>query len=737
MTNKNEKIASVKIKPQREMFYNSESGFGIYSCVLADWEESTEIQHNQYGNFIIKGTTMRLTKDMEYTTTIKEVNDKKYGLGYEIIKPPQEDVPTDLSKQRNYLACILTERQVEEIYKAYPDKDIIELIKTDQLDISKIHGVGKKTYEKIKDKIIESMEFQAAFDYLSKFDVTNNLIIKLVKHFKSASLLIQKMQENPYSITVVRGVGFKKADAIAMSMGYDKNGEYRILSCIEYVLEEQETEGHTWCSIDKLIDIVYELILVDKKLITEQVKNTGRVTVFDESKRVAMLRNYMHEKNSAEKLIKIMNNASELEVDIEKFIGQQENKHGMKLTDEQKQFFVNIKKNNVNVLTAAAGTGKSCVQKILIELLEQLNISYKPISPTGKASSVLSGYIKRPATTIHKAIGLGLEGGNLVDIEEQFIIVDETSMVGARLLDYLLICCKHKDVRILFIGDDSQIPSVDCGNSLYDLINSKVLPVSRFTKVFRQQEGGILDVATKIRKGQKFVDSSFEGIKEFGSDCILAAVPQHKMEGGYKYYFKEMLKGYNSDDIMLVSPTKKGNLGTFSINEEIQCIVNPKSDRKQEIVYGFNKIIFREGDIVINTKNSYKIVDCNDNYVSIMNGDIGKIIKINKKDEEIVIDFGHSKVPLDFNKLGQLLHAWCLTLHKCQGSASKVIIAVMDRSHKFQLNRNLIYTAITRASDKLIMLSQSETINFSMKKIANLTRNTFLRELLIGEVNKE
>ncbi len=720
-------IIELKIVPIRQMFYSDATNYGIYSCEPA--EKTSKVEINRYGNFSVKGNTVRLTLDKEYNAKLTQKTDKKYGVYYEIVSI-FEDMPTDIKKQRSYLLTLLTETQVKEIYNVYPDTDIIQLIKEDKFDYNKVKGIGKKTYLKIKDRIIENLEFQQAYDFLSDYGVTNNLIIKLVKHFKSASLLIKKMKDNPYSITEVSGVGYKKADAIAMSMGYDPSGEFRIVAAIQYVVEEESNAGHTYCEIDKVVDSVYEMIGVDESTIAEQIKDTDSIITVGE--RLALKKNYNAEKYIAKRLKELTAQSQELNFNVETFIQEQEEKLGIQLTDQQKSLYYNIKNSMVTLLVGFAGTGKSFNVQMLITLLEKLNIGYRLLSPTGKAAKILSNYTGREAETIHRAIGMGQnEHEEPRYIEEEFVIVDEASMVDIQLGAKLLSRCKNEKLRLLFIGDPFQLPSVSAGNLLHDMIESKQIPMTMLDIVFRQKEGGILDIATKIRKNERFLSNDEWGIKEFGNNCIVACVPQDKIEGGYKYYFNKLIEEYGSDDVTITTPTKKSNLGTVEINKTVQEIVNPNENGLPEKKYGFNEVKFRVDDLVLNTVNSYRMLDIDENEVSIVNGDVGKVIKVDLEEEEIHVDFGFAIIPFPFSKLGQLLHCWGMTIHKMQGSSNRAIVVILDKAHKFQSNANLLYTAVTRSVDYLVILSQAETINFAMRKVANLQRNTFLKEMLV------
>ncbi|KON87364.1 hypothetical protein AF332_11370 [Sporosarcina globispora] len=720
-----EEIIELKIVPVREFFHNND--YGIYVC---ETDEPNKVMLNKFhNNFSMKGNTFKLKLDKEYNAKLVEREDKKYGTYYEIVSI-FENMPTGKDQQRGYLLSVLTEKQVNAIYKAYPDEDIIELFKTDKFDVNRVKGIGEKSYVKVRDKIIENLEFQQAFEFLSQYGVTNNLIIKLVKHFKSAGLLIKKMKENPYSITDISGIGYKKADTIAMSMGYDPSGEFRIDAAIEYVVEEESNKGNTYVTTDKLVFQVEDLISVAESLINNQIKNTSNLIVSGD--RVALKKNYDAEKFISKKLKSILKNSSSLNFDVEKFILDQEEKRGIKLTDQQKSFFYNIKDHNVNLLVGYAGTGKSQLTALLIDLLEQLKIGYKLTSPTGKAAKVVSNYTNRTAETLHRAIGLGREGreDEIKYIEEEFVIVDETSMVDVQLCSKLLKKCNNENLRILFIGDDFQIASIGAGRLLYDLIQSNRIPTTKIDIVFRQKENSILDIATKIRQGKKFLNNSDEGIFKFSENCIVASVPQDKMEGGYKYYLKEMLNSFSSDEITITTPTKKSKLGTVEINKHTQESVNPNDGSKIEKQFGYDGVVFREGDLVINAKNTYRIQDIHSNEIDIVNGDVGKIIKIDLEEEEIWVDFDFATIPFDYAMLGQLLHCWSMTIHKMQGSSNKAICVIADKAHKFQLNANLLYTAVTRSVDYLVILSQASTINFALKKIASLQRDTFLGEFL-------
>jgi exodeoxyribonuclease V alpha subunit len=722
-------LIKIKLKPIKKLFYNEASNYGIYSC---ETTEKDKIKLNDWGNFSIKGVMPSLIVGNEYIAKLQEKEDKKYGVTYEV-QYIYEEIPSDIEKQKVYLETILNKNQVEAIYKAYPNQDIIKLIQNDEFDVSKVKGIGLKTLAKIKEKIEDNIEFREALEFLIPYGIDSKLIRKLVKHYKSPSLLVFKVKQSPYNLLVVKGIGFKKADAIAMKMNFPKVHPHRITSAIEYIIEEEEKLGHTYITVANLVKKVSELIEVGQNEIVKHVKESDNIRIYGD--KVALKSTYNAELYVAKRLKEILANSNELKFDVEKFIEEQEKATGFQFTHQQKSFFYNVKKYNVNFLVGFAGCGKSQLTKFLINLCDKLGLTYKILSPTGKAAKVISTYTGRKAYTIHRAIGIRGDQEEIIPIKEDFIIIDEASMLDIKLAAKLLSRLSNPNVRILFVGDSFQIPSVGAGCFLHDCMKSGILPMTKLDIVFRQKDGGILDVATNIRLKKKFVENDFFGIKKIGNDCILASVPQDKMESGYKYFYKELLKEYSPEQIMVLSPTKKGKLGTEVINKHVQEQVNPSDDKKKEIAIGKDKdVIFREGDYVINTKNTYRIFNIDEMETDIVNGDTGTIVKIDEFNKEVIVDFEFDIVPIPLSDLGQLQHSWSITKHKSQGSGVEAVIVIADKSHKFQLSANLLYTACTRAKKMLVILTQAETLNYAMKKIANLQRNTFLKDMLLNKI---
>jgi RecD/TraA family predicted helicase len=738
----NDNSIVLKLTPIRKLFYNEDQMYGGWGAVPSpECEEYVEL--NSYNNFTLRGNTSQLFMNAEYNATVLPKEDKKYGLYYEIMSIYQDLNNTE--GQRAFLAAILTTPQVKHLYEAYPDQNIVELIKSDKIDVSKVKGIGKPTLDKIKDKLIENVEFQKAFVTLKKYGLTNNLITKLVKHYKSSDILLKVLNTDPYQITDVSGIGFLKADEIALALGAKEDSPQRLQNAIRYCILQASQNGHTYITIDHLLDEVYELIHISYEKISTQLSQTKGI--IQKQDRISLQKFYNDEKYIAKQLLLLLKNNIKLNVNIERFINKKEKELNLHLTDQQQQIMRYVTESRVCVLSGAAGTGKSQTSRFIIDMLEELGLSYRLVSPTAKAAKVLKEYTGKETQTIHKAIGLGIGDYNQSSgfISDDVVLVDEASMVNVSLCARLIEACNNPHVRFIFVGDIFQLVSIGAGRLLQDLIDSEQIPYVQLDKVFRQAEGGALDKATKIRQGQTFLNHDFQGIKKYGKDLTIACIPSEKIPSGYKYYYQELLKQYEPEDITVVTPTNKSVIGTVAINNVIQSIVNPASDDKEEYKINITGTILRQDDICMNTRNTYdEFLDfdepqiespdgeAEDNTVPIINGDYGTVEHIDDDHEQIIMQLEDGqRIIVPFNKAKQFIHGYSLTTHRMQGSSNKAVIVIADKANIYMLSRNLLYTACTRQTEQLIILTQASTLNRSIKKKTDMLRHTWLKDMLI------
>ncbi|HSH52128.1 MAG TPA: ATP-binding domain-containing protein, partial [Bacteroidales bacterium] len=277
-----------------------------------------------------------------------------------------------------------------------------------------------------------------------------------------------------------------------------------------------------------------------------------------------------------------------------------------------------------------------------------------------------------------------------------------------------------------------QLPSVSVGSILRDLTRSKKVASTILTVVFRQKEGGILDIATKVRNQEQFIGSDFYGMKRFGNDTILHSVKQDFINDGYIHYYKKALQEYNAEDILVLSPTNKHRFGTKAINKNLQVIANDYEVDKLQIEYG--QTTFRVGDIVMNLENTYNLINVDGQSVDVFNGDVGIIEDIDIKNKKMYINYDGNLIEVNDTEFSKLSLAYSVSIHKSQGSGVKCVILIVDKSSKYQLNANLIYTGVTRAKEKLIIVGQSESINYGLRRMESDKRKSFLYDFIVGNM---
>lgn len=744
-----------KIKQNRVIFVNDETGYKI----VAVTPEDPEIELNNFGNITITGTNIpELEDDIWYEVEIEEISNSKYKNTFSVLNFGSI-FPQDSVGQWKYIRSITTENQYNNICLRYDfSMKILDIILDGSFDYNSISGFGEKTYEILKNKIKRTENISGLLGYFGS-DVSINSLHSMLNFYDTPDRVIREFEKNPYSFTRINGFGFKTVDKIALSKGFEKTDKNRILSAIYYVVDDNmSSKGDTYIEKNKLTNECQALLDIDMDLILENTENKNLLdeidVVYFEDGRYTTRDTYNAEKYIANQILE-KNNSDVIKynIDLKNLISEFENKTGFKLGDGQRKFISSLEDSNIIFLVGNAGSGKSSMQDITIEYAKKANMEILLLAPTGRASKVLSKKTGLNASTIHRAI---YKSGTVIDRFEDIVIIDESSMTDIYLLRDLFVSFENSPkTKFIFIGDDSQIPSVNAGNFLHDVINCDVIKINKLNEVFRQKEGGILDIVTKTRQGEKFIGRKFNGIKRFGKNCVIDFRENSKyLDTILKTYEKIVIKGDTPvDDICILTPTNKGQYGTLALNKEIQELVNPETPFKKQIVVGKGNTerIFRVGDYILNTKNNYDIPIVDENGIEILetfelggdsvtskdmskksnifNGETGFIVNI--VDNELIIEIDGNMYRMDkSNASTSLLHAYATTIHKAQGSEYSIVISIIDKSHTFQLNRNLLYTGLSRAKEYLLIMGQGDTLNNSLNKSENMRRKTFLQELL-------
>ena len=713
--------------------------------------EYPQIQIGKYGTCTVKGNVQELNLGVEYTVKAKEISDK-YGVGYEVINIKREK-PTTLAATRNFLYEILTPNQTDTLLEAYPDiVDRIMNNRLDDIDLNKTKGIKDYTFNVIKQKVIENFKLA---DLVEEFRglFSLSIIKKLYDKYPSVEKIKEVIRTEPYEcLCRLSCIGFKTADGMLLALekeskqckesgknpilffGFDLKPSYqRAKACVDYILNENETNGNTYVKVGELKK-QFEILVPEAIANLPLILKGDNDVIFDrESLSVCRKETYETEKYIAEKIKEGLSINTEWDCDCSKF----RSLDGFDLTTDQCKTSEFMCKHNIVMLVGYGGAGKSSSTQAFVNLLKHYYKSFLLLAPTGRAAKVLSGFTGENAMTIHR--GLGYMPPNEWSFNKEHpiphdvVIVDEFSMVDIFLFRRLLEAIDFNRTKLLLIGDDAQIPSVGAGNVLYDLLCYGKIPTITLDKVFRYGKGGLSTVATDARTQTEFLDKNKKGMQVFGEDQSYIFMPLQQdgiIDYTVKLYKTLLTKGYKVEDIAVLSCYNVGDYGVTELNKRLQDAVNPNPDAK--IVFGDSE--FRLNDIVMNYANDYKAVLYNEEYLDdknttfIANGESGMVDKI--LHNSMVSNYDGTLIYYDKGKLKNIRLAYAITTHKSQGGQFKVVILVTPRSHTFMLNSNLLYVGISRAKEKCYHLGEIKTVNNALKKKENFDRKTLLGNFL-------
>jgi exodeoxyribonuclease V alpha subunit len=733
-------VFEVKLTPQKQLFYGND--FGIYAC-STEQDVTGRIELDpKYNSFVITGQMPQLVNDKEYTVQLKYIQHKKYGRTLDLVALKQE-LPTTIAGQHAYLRSILSESQANLLINALPDTDIISQIKDDTLDYKSIKGIGDHTYNKIKDKIIENFEIQEALVELSQYGITYKMIKKLISHFGSSpQLVVQKVKENCYVLCSVSGLGFLKVDEYAEKMGIERNSPYRIDAAMNFILTEEEKKGHCWISKDKMIQQLCEITNLDRDVLINHVDNVSKDDFYIDDNRIGSLKTYKYESAIAECLLELLSVKNNFNVkDIDKRIKETEEIQGFEFTDEQKNAIYESANNNVIVISGRAGVGKSTILKGIMSVLD--DYTYETCAFSGKASQRIIESTGLSSKTIHRMLDfkphMGFTYNKYNHLPYQIIDLDEGSMVNSHIF-YQLVTAIKSGSKLTILGDVEQLPPIGSGLVMKDMIDSGKIPVVELTQVHRQAlKSGILLAANYVREGKQIAGSDEYETKVVGELKDLYIVPKNNGEEIANYIENLCEKRKDKLDIMdfqVIAPMKnKGVLGTKNLNIMLQEIFNQSKDE-----YGNDKISlkrngydYRVGDKIIKQGNDYESGES-----GVFNGTLGQIIEIDPEERLAGIQFVgiDGLVSYSQDDLDQIDMAYALTVHRVQGSEFRFVIFAFDYAAWIMLNRQLVYTGLTRASEKCVLVCEIRALRHAIRTNDSNKRNTFLKELLISGSEK-
>ena len=680
----------MELKGQIEEFiYQNESN--SYSIAVFSIDDSLDvITVVGYLPFIAEGDTLKLQGKM--------VVHQEYGEQFKIesFEKLMPETPAALLK---YLSSGTIKGIGPAIAKRIIDhfgENTLNIFKFEPIKLAEIKGISKDRAYEIGEEFNEKWEVWQIVSFLEEFGISANNSKKVYDALGKDA--VEKIEENPYILVdIVYGVNFNNIDKIAMQIGIPMDSDYRIKSGIKYALLLASYNGNTCVQQENLIEFVKEILEVEENRIIDNLinLNVSKEIVIEERKNVEDKKEkwvflyplYKAEKNIAERLITLKNcdNVKFIK-NFEKEIKKHEEKLDIELSEKQFEAIKQINENNICIITGGPGTGKTTIIKCMIEIYKAHKKKVVLCAPTGRAAKRISETTGEEAKTIHRLLEIGkFEEDKLGSIDTEvthidgdILVIDEMSMVDIFLMNYL-VKAVFLGTKLIFVGDPNQLPSVGPGSILKDLIDSKKFATVSLNKIFRQAaKSKIIVNAHNVNNGINFV-----GKKDYEEDSeedffYVNESNQDKMVYQVLSLSKERLKNYGDyeffKNIQVLTPTKKGKLGTKELNTYLQQSLNPKTDEIEEKSYG--GIIFREGDRVMQIKNNYDIYwekgrkDISIKYETgsgVFNGEIGRITKIDYNQRQIEVEFDDKKIAwYAFSELDQLEHAYAITIHKAQ-----------------------------------------------------------------------
>ncbi len=744
-------LEKVKGYIEHFIYKNPENGYGVVNLVTEDEEIVCT------GNF--KDADIGDTLEIEGTY----VNHPAYGQQLKI-SSFKITVPDDAVSMQRYLGSGaikgIGEALAAKIVKKFGD-DTFRIIEDEPERLAEVKGISIKKAQDIAIQMAEKREMRDAMIFLQQYGISNNLAVKIFN--KYGSRIYGILKENPYQLADdISGVGFKTADEIAAKVGIRVDSEYRIKSGLLYTLLQASLDGNTYLKMDDLISRTETLLLngpeasidaeemktqvgnllMEKKLVCKNGEDVFAASYYYEEQGCAAM---LHELNIAEKV-----SAKEEKLYNDRIL-QIEDKRGIELDDLQRKAVLTSISNGIVIITGGPGTGKTTTINTIIGYYASEGLDILLAAPTGRAAKRMTEATGYEARTIHRLLevsgqvsddddtrsgGVHFERNRDNPLEADAIIIDEMSMVDIHLF-YALLKALVPGTHLILVGDSSQLPSVGPGQVLGDLIASGKFPTIILQKIFRQaEESDIVMNAHRIHNGEKPVldnkSKDFFFLERGDSNVIY----KHMIQ-----LIRDKLPGYvgaKPYDIQVLTPMRKGPLGAISLNLILQEYLNPPDSSKKEHAYG--DMLLREGDKVMQIKNNYQaqwevVGKYNipvDSGMGIFNGDMGIVREINEYSQDLVVEFDENRrVRYPFSELDEIELAYAITIHKSQGSEYPAVIMPILGGPRMLLNRNLLYTAVTRAKSTVCILGSSKTIQEMVDNQEQLKRYTGLKDRII------
>ena len=729
---------TVKIRGvvERITYQNPENGYTVLKCAVKSYKELVTVIGSLLD--VNVGSVLLIYGNWKV--------DSRYGRQF-AAESWEETLPATVFGIEKYLGSGL----IKGVGPKYAKKivaqfgiETLEVIETDISRLQEVDGIGKKRIQMIRDSWERQKEIKNVMLFLQDHGVSTSFAAKIYRQYGNESL--DKMKENPFQMADdIWGIGFKTADGIAQKLGFAKEAYVRLRSGIMYTLSNLADEGHVFAYQEQLIAKAAELLeaeessivmtldqmIADKDLICETVDYK---TDQAEMKAIYLPAFYYAEAGVAGKLKRLAQSPAtdrlwhalmdarqktgneSLSIDV----GKIQEKVDMKYDEIQADAIRKAAVSKVMVLTGGPGTGKTTTTQGIIAAYRSFGLKILLAAPTGRAAKRMTEATGLEAKTIHRLLECkppeGYQKNEDNPLEGDVLIIDECSMIDMILMNALLKAIPE-GMRLILVGDIDQLPSVGAGNVLRDIIDSGVFPVVRLTRIFRQaQSSRIIMNAHAINEG-KFPDISNGKNTDFF--YIEKEDPEEAVQEIVRLVKNNLPRYYKTpwNHIQVLTPMQKGIVGAANLNLALQEALNPQGDGLRRGGY-----LFRTGDKVMQIRNNYE--------KEIFNGDIGTVECVNLQERTLKVNFDQHIIEYEASELDELVHAYATTIHKAQGSEYPIVVMPVLMNHYVMLQRNLIYTGITRAKKVLVIVGTRKALSYAVRNVTVTKRNTFLKERL-------
>ncbi|MGE0206358.1 MAG: ATP-dependent RecD-like DNA helicase [Candidatus Babeliales bacterium] len=711
----------------RFLFQSADSGY----CVFV-------LQISANAQTVVTGTVPGIHAGEQVTLKGQWTMHAKFGRQFQATECKAQ-LPTNILGLKKYLGSGL----IKGIGKVYAQKmvehfgvAILDIIDKTPEKLSEIEGIGPKRIEQITQAWHEQKEISTIMIFLQDKGLSPIFATKIYKKYGQASISV--LNENPYRLAEdIWGVGFKSADAVAQKLGFEQDSIKRIKAGISFVLSQATSNGHLYLELQDLKEKTIELLELGAREPDQKIKmalhelyehEKIKLISHQEKHFITLSQFYFSEKGLANKLRTLLEHPVAHTFNIDEVYTRLRvpDKHGFMLNEDQQHAIITSLTHKACVITGGPGTGKTTLIKRLLAILDEHKVTYRLAAPTGRAAKRMMEGTGKHASTLHRLLEFDVSTMSFTHNEQNalkldYLIVDESSMIDT-FLAHALVKALPLTSHIIFIGDVDQLPSVGAGSVLKDLIESKKIPSVRLHYIFRQAQNSLITLnAHKINRGEFPVSFLPDAKKDF---LFIKEEKPENLAGHLRqlYAKKHPRASFNNQDSIVLVPMNRGIAGTIKLNQDLQIIINPSSEK--QVMYG--NTVFKEHDKVMQIRNNYD--------KSVFNGDIGSISTIQEEEKTVIVNFDERPVEYRFDELDELVLAYAISIHKSQGSEYDVAIIPIFMQHFMLLQRNLIYTAITRAKKLCIFIGQPKALAIAIKNNKTIIRKTFLQEFLTTDL---